>query len=285
VQAFAAMAHFALARRPRGHRGDGNVLITLEGRLALVTGASKGIGLACARLLAQSGAKVVAVARDAGRLGEACEALVNEGFAVVPMAADLSDAAQASALVARVLSEFGPIDVLVNSAGAARRFAPEDLAAEAFHQGMDAKYFSTIHVLEPVVRAMAERGSGAVVNIIGQGGRAASPMHIPGGSANAALMLATVGFARAFAARGVRINGINPGLTLTGRVEEGLAVSARSSGRSREQVLADELARIPMGRMGEPEEVARVALFLASDAASYVSGAIIPMDGCAASVI
>jgi NAD(P)-dependent dehydrogenase (short-subunit alcohol dehydrogenase family) len=132
---------------------------------------------------------------------------------------------------------------------------------------------------------MAARGRGAVVNVIGQGGRVASPMHIPGGAANSALMLATVGFARAFAARGVRINGINPGLTRTDRVEEGLAVAARASGRSREQVFADEIARIPMGRMAEPEEVAAVALFLASDAASYVSGAIVPMDGCAGSVI
>jgi NAD(P)-dependent dehydrogenase (short-subunit alcohol dehydrogenase family) len=98
-------------------------------------------------------------------------------------------------------------------------------------------------------------------------------------------MLATVAYARAFAAKGIRVNGINPGLTRTGRVEEGLAVSARASGRSRDEVLADELARIPMGRMGEPQEVARVALFLLSDAASYVSGAIIPMDGCTASVI
>ncbi len=90
--------------------------------------------------------------------------------------------------------------------------------------------------------------------------------------------------ARAFAGKGVRVNGINPGLTRTDRVEEGLAVTARASGRSRDEALADELARIPMGRMGEPEEVAAVALFLASDAASYVTGAIIPMDGCAASV-
>lgn len=259
--------------------------ISLENRVALVSGASKGIGLACARLFAQAGARVVLVARDAARLEQVCAELKAEGLTVQGMAADLSDAAQAQALAARVETQVGPIDVLLNSAGAARRFAPDELSAAAFHQGMDAKYFSTIHLLEPVVRAMAARGKGAVVNIIGQGGRAASPMHIPGGSANAALMLATVGFARAHAGHGVRVNGINPGLTRTGRVEEGLAVSARASGRSRDEVLADELARIPMGRMAEPEEVARVALFLASDAASYVSGAIIPMDGCTASVI
>jgi NAD(P)-dependent dehydrogenase (short-subunit alcohol dehydrogenase family) len=279
------MAHWPGERigRHRG-RGERNVQIELKGRIALVTGASKGIGLACARAFAQAGATVVCVARDPVRLEAARAALAADGIAIRVMAADLSDAAQAAAMVARVEAEVGPIDVLLNSAGAAKRFAPAELGAAAFHQGMDAKYFSTMHVLEPVVRAMAERGRGAVVNVIGQGGRVASPMHIPGGSANAALMLATVGFARAYAGKGVRVNGINPGLTRTDRVEEGLAVTARASGRSRDEALADELARIPMGRMGEPEEVAAVALFLASDAASYVSGAIVPMDGCAASV-
>lgn len=261
------------------------MLVDLKGRIALVTGASKGIGLACAREFARAGATVVCVARDAARLDAAVAALRGEGLQAHAMTADLTDAAQAEALVARVERELGPIDVLLNSAGAAKRFAPGELGAAAFRQGMDAKYFSTMHVLEPVVRAMAARRRGAVVNVIGQGGRVASPMHIPGGSANAALMLATVGYARAYANQGLRVNGINPGLTRTDRVEEGLAVTARASGRSRDDVLADEIAKIPMGRMGEPEEVARVALFLASDAASYVSGAIVPMDGCAGSVL
>ena len=259
--------------------------LSLDGRIALVTGASKGIGFACARAFARAGATVAIVSRDAGRLEAARERLANEGLSVRTFVADCSDAAQAAAMVARVEIEVGPVSVLLNSAGAAKRFGPDELGAAAFHQGMDAKYFSTIHVLEPVVRAMAARGRGAVVNVIGQGGRIASPMHIPGGSANAALMLATVGFARAFAGKGVRVNGINPGLTRTDRVEEGLAVTARASGRSRDDIFADEIARIPMGRLGEPEEVASVALFLASDAASYVSGAIVPMDGCTGSVI
>lgn len=153
--------------------------VELKGRIALVTGESKGIGLACARAFVQAGATVVAVARDAVRLEAARTALAADGLSISVMAADLCDVAQAEATVARVERELGPID----------------------------------------------------------------------------------------------------------RVEEGLAVTARASGRSRDEALADELARIPMGRMAEPEEVAAVALFLASDAASYVSGAIIPMDGCAASVL
>jgi NAD(P)-dependent dehydrogenase (short-subunit alcohol dehydrogenase family) len=83
----------------------------------------------------------------------------------------------------------------------------------------------------------------------------------------------------------VRVNVINPGLTRTSRVEEGIAASVRATGRSAEELLAEQVAQIPMGRMAEPEEVANVAVFLASDLASYVSGAVIPMDGCRASVI
>jgi NAD(P)-dependent dehydrogenase (short-subunit alcohol dehydrogenase family) len=119
----------------------------------------------------------------------------------------------------------------------------------------------------------------AIVNIIGAGGKVASPVHLPGGAANAALMLATAGLAAAFAPKGIRINGINPGATLTGRLQEGLSVEARMSGLSEDQLLKRMQGKIPLGRLGTPEEVARVALFLASDAASYVTGAIVPMDG------
>jgi NAD(P)-dependent dehydrogenase (short-subunit alcohol dehydrogenase family) len=259
--------------------------IDFNGTVVLVTGASKGIGFACAQAFARAGARVAGIARNVESLAAASAALNDEGLAMSTFSADLIDAAAAADMVARVERELGPIGVLVNSAGAARRFGPDELGAEAFRQGMDAKYFSTMHVLDPVVRAMASRRSGAVVNVVGQGGRQANVMHIAGGSANAALMLATVGYARAYADQGIRVNAINPGLTRTGRVDEGLAATARTTGRSKDDILAAEVAKIPLGRMAEPAEIASVALFLASPMASYVTGAIIPMDGCVAAVI
>ena len=132
---------------------------------------------------------------------------------------------------------------------------------------------------------MAERGRGAVVNIIGMGGKTANPVHLPGGAANSALMLATAGLAVAYGPKGVRINAINPGGTLTGRVQEGLAAEARMTGLAAEDILARQQAGIPLRRLGTPEEIAQVALFLASSKASYVTGAIIPMDGGAGAVI
>ena len=165
------------------------------------------------------------------------------------------------------------------------RYAPEELEPAAFRQAMDAKYFSYVHVMEPVARRMAARGAGSIVNVVGQGGRQAGVMHIAGGAANSALMLATVGLARAYAGKGVRVNAVNPGLTNTSRVDEGLEAAARTSGRPKAELLAEQVASIPMGRMAEPDEIAQVALFLASARSSYVSGAIIPMDGCGTSVI
>ena len=199
--------------------------------------------------------------------------------------ADMGRVEDAQRMAAEATAALGPIDVLVNSAGAARRHAPEDLDAAGWHAAMDAKYFTYIHPLDAVLAGMVARGRGAVVNIIGSGGKTANPLHLSGGAANAALMLATVGLAAAWGPKGIRVNGINPGTTVTDRVYEGLAVESKMTGKPQSELIARAEARIPLRRYGKPEEVAQVALFLASDQASYVTGAIVPMDGGSAAVI
>lgn len=253
--------------------------------IAIITGASKGIGLACAQAMAQAGARCILVARNQAVLDDAVASLPGPKGHHLSYVANLSDGQEAARLVEWAEAEVGPIDVLINSAGAAQRFPVEELSPAAFAQGMDAKYFPTVHLLEPVAKRMATRGRGAIVNVIGQGGKQASPIHIAGGSANAALMLATVGYARAYANQGLRINGINPGLTNTSRVSEGMQAQARASGETTDALMDQAQASIPMGRMAEPEEVANVAVFLASDLASYVTGAIVPMDGGGLAVV
>jgi len=251
----------------------------LEGRITLVTGGSKGIGYACAQLFAEEGARVAIASRSAEHLQAAQATLAAAGFTVATYAADLRDAEAAQTMVAAVEADLGPIDILVNSAGAAKRYAPETLNAQAWHDTMDAKYFATIHVLDPVIKRMAQRGRGAVVNIVGQGGKVAGIHHIAGGAANSAIMLATAGLSSAYAKHGIRVNAINPGATMTGRVREALRLEAAQLGITEDEALARTQARIPLGRLAQPEDIARMAAFLASEQASYVTGAIIPMDG------
>ena len=254
-------------------------------RVVVVTGASKGIGFACAEAFVRAGAKVALVSRSRENLDAALARLPRSANTPDAIQADLRNADDAARMADDAQANLGPIDVLVNSAGAAKRYAPADLSAQAWHDAMDAKFFSYIHPTDIIVKWMAARGRGAIVNIIGMGGKVASPIHMPGGAANAALMLVTAGLAAAYGSRGVRVNGISPGGTLTGRVEEGLAVEAQMMGVPAAELLARAEAKLPLGRLATPEEIARVALFLASDAASYVTGAIIPMDGGSSAVI
>ncbi|HKF64153.1 MAG TPA: SDR family oxidoreductase [Dongiaceae bacterium] len=188
-------------------------------------------------------------------------------------------------MVEQVERELGAIDILVNSAGAARRTPPEDLTPAHWRAAMDAKYFSYVNVIDPVVKRMAKRGHGVIVNVIGNGGKVAASTHIAGGAANAALMLATAGLATAYAAQGVRIVGVNPGLTEPERVAEGLLAESKLGGISAAEARQRAIARIPMGRMATPEEIANAVVFLASGKASYITGVTVTMDGSMAPVV
>jgi NAD(P)-dependent dehydrogenase (short-subunit alcohol dehydrogenase family) len=247
----------------------------LQGRAALVTGGSKGIGLATARALMAEGVRVAVASRDAGNVAGALKALPGaEG-----VTADFSDASAALAGVDEAERRLGPLDILVNCAGAAKRAPANELTPGDWRAAMDAKFFPYIHACDPLAKRMAARGRGVIVNVIGMGGKVASPTHLPGGAANAALMLATAGLANAYAARGVRVVGVNPGLTETERLTSGLAATARALGVDMAEARRREAAAIPLGRIASPQEIAEVVVFLCSDRASYVTGVTIGMDG------
>ena len=258
----------------------------LKGKHILITGGSKGIGLACAEAFLAEGASVSLVSRDPANLARAKERLRVYGQERVGThAADLKDPLAAEAVLHAAQEAFGPVDVLVNSAGAAKRTPVAELTLQNWQDAMQTKYFSYINMIDPVIKQMASRRQGSIVNVVGNGGKVASPIHITGGAANAALMLATAGLASAYAAQGIRVNAINPGLTRTDRLEEGMAADARSQGISVEEAMKRAVAKIPFGRMAEPEEIAKVVLFLASDAASYVTGVNMTMDGVTTAMV
>ena len=267
----------------------------LAGKTVLVTGGSKGIGLAVARAFIREGARVGIVSRDGGNLEQARKVLEEEEGAVIAVArADLSQSEQADAAVAAITQRLGSIDILVNSAGAARRNPPESLDSAAWHAALDAKYFTYIHTQDAVLKRWVDKARsagtdqaggapsrqlGAIVNIVGTGGRVPHPSHVAGGAANAALLLSTLGLASHYARYGIRLNVVNPGYTLTERMDQTVAQEALRLGGSREKALERLSAELPLRRFGEPDEIANVVLFLASERASYVVGALISVDG------
>ena len=251
----------------------------LEGKVVIVTGGSKGLGLACARAFLGEGGRVAIVSRSPANLDAARRNLAAQSANLIAIPCDLTGRNVAKAMVAEVEQQLGPVEVLVNSAGAARRYLPEELSPEAWHAAMDAKYFTYIHAMDAVLSGMAKRGKGVVVNIVGMGGKVPTPFHLPGGAANSALLLATVGLANVYGPKGIRVNAINPGPAMTERLQEALKLEAKTRGLSEEQVLAQRQANVPLKRYAAPEDVANLALFLASDKASYITGALVPMDG------
>jgi NAD(P)-dependent dehydrogenase (short-subunit alcohol dehydrogenase family) len=247
----------------------------LEGKVVLVTGGSKGIGLACASAFAAEGARIAICSRSRDNVGRASAELKDAfGFA-----ADLTDASAASKMIQAVEDRLGPVDVLINSAGAAKRTPPDNLTPAVWREAFDAKFFSYINVIDPLVKRMGVRGGGVIVSVIGAGGRVASATHLAGGAANAALMLATAGLGAAYASKGVRVVGVSPGLTETTRVAEGLAADARLANISADEARRRSIERLPIGRMASPREIADAVLFLASAKASYVTGVTLTMDG------
>ncbi|RYY62976.1 MAG: SDR family oxidoreductase [Comamonadaceae bacterium] len=259
--------------------------LQLTDKHVLVTGGSRGIGLACAMEFLREGARVTLAARSRARMDQALAEIKAAGFAAAGWCADLADADAALRLVDQAEAAGGPIDILVNSAGAARRTPFAELQPQAWHEAMQAKFFTYVHVMDPVVRRMGERGTGAIVNVVGMGGKVASPTHLAGGAANAALMLASAGLAAAWGPRGVRVNAVNPTLTQTERLAEGLAADARLRHTTADEVLRQAQAKMPLGRLATPEEIAAAVVFLASPRASYISGAVLSMDGASVPMV
>ncbi len=257
--------------------------LQLQDKHVLISGGSKGIGFACARAFLDEGARVSLVSRETNHLETARRSLAADspeaGKRISVFAANLRNAEAAAAVVEHAEQAMGPIDILVNCAGAAKRTPPDELTPQHWHEAMEAKFFTYIHLIDPVIKRMAARGVGAIVNIVGSGGKIAKPLHLPGGAANASLMLVSAGLAAAYGPKGIRVNAINPGTTRTERMQAGLEVEARAHNISQAEAMTKASSGLPLGRVAEPEEIANAVLFLCSPKASYISGAILAMDG------
>jgi NAD(P)-dependent dehydrogenase (short-subunit alcohol dehydrogenase family) len=252
----------------------------LRGKTAVVTGANKGIGLAIARALAAEGVDLAIAARGKDLLERAAREIADaHGVRVEPCVADLATAEGVAGLAEVAMLTLGRVDILVNNAGAIPAGTIDSLDDETWRRAYDLKLWGYIRMVRALLPQMRERRSGAILNIIGNAGRQPSAGYIAGGPANAALMNFTKGLAMAVGPEGIRVNAINPGPIRTERLRQLAEQRARARGVSVAEEEAAQGRDIPLGRVGTPEEVASVAVFLVSDAASFVHGAIIPVEG------
>jgi 3-oxoacyl-[acyl-carrier protein] reductase len=249
----------------------------LNGRYALVTGGSAGIGRACALALAHEGVDVAICARDAARLEETAAAIRQQtGRRALAVPADLTRPEHITALVDRVVREFGRVDILVNNAGASRFGNPLELDDNAWVAAMELKYFGYVRCARAVAPQMIHRGWGRIINIIGTAARRANPLHLPGGSANAALVLFTKGFGIELARHGVLVNAVSPAGVATERLDRLVKAAAERDGIDVQEARRRMSANSPLGR---PAEVADAVCFLASERAGYFVGTTFWMDG------
>lgn len=249
--------------------------LRLAGKRALVTGGSKGIGLAAARALAEEGVALVLAARGQAALDAAAAELHTLGQARVDViAADLSREAE----VARLAEACGPIDILVNNAGA---IPPGNLLTvdnDRWRAAWDLKVFGFISLTRRIYPALRTRGGGVVVNVIGAAGEHFPPDYITGATGNAALMAFTRALGRASPADGIRVVGINPGKVATARMEMLMRHEARDALGDAER-WRELLGDLPFGRAAVPEEIGAAVAFLASPRSGYTSGAILTITG------
>jgi 3-oxoacyl-[acyl-carrier protein] reductase len=249
--------------------------LNLTGKTALITGGSKGIGLAVAQHLAAEGCNLHLVARDPAVLETARQTIVaRHPVAVTLHALDLATAEGIAALTEPCRT----IDILINNAGAIPAGSLDRIDDKTWRNAWDLKVFSYINLTRLTLAAMEKRGSGVIVNVIGAGGERPSPGLIAGGTANAALMAFTRALGGSSLDHGVRVVAVNPGSVKTERL-------VRQQRSHAERELGDperwpELVKaMPLGRAIEPDEVADLVVFLASERASYISGAIFTIDG------
>jgi 3-oxoacyl-[acyl-carrier protein] reductase len=252
----------------------------LTGSKAIVTGGSKGIGRATARILAEEGCDLAITARDEERLEQAAKEIASDtGRTVVPLAGDMSIQADVDRTMSAAIEALGHVDILVTSAGSSPGGLLEELTEADWLSSVGLKFMGYVRCCSAVLPHMRERGSGSVVLVVGNDGIKSSYWELTAGIANAADINFATAMAEQYGRHGIRINTVNPGPVNTDRwdgLEKRFALDRDVPQEHARQIV---LGTLPLGRICEPEEVANVVVFLASKRASYVSGTHVLIDG------
>jgi NAD(P)-dependent dehydrogenase (short-subunit alcohol dehydrogenase family) len=250
----------------------------LEGKIAIVTGASRGIGRAIALQLARDGATVVLAARTEGDLAKVAAEIKSTGAKATTVAGDLRDPGAPAVLVKAALDRQGAIDIVVNNAGATKRGDFFELTDADWADGFALKLLGAVRLTRAAWPHLKSR-RGSVLNIIGAGGRTPSAEFTIGGSVNGACLSFTKAVAEIGIRDGVQVNAINPGRIKTDRFQQTLAAEAVHHGGDPDLALQAIVRKSNIVRLGEPEDVAILAAFMVSPRSRYLQGALIDLDG------
>ncbi len=253
----------------------------LAGKVALVTGASRGIGRAISLGLANEGASLMLCARGPEALDKVSKEIGGLGRAAAVVAADVSTVEGADEAVGALLNRFGRIDVLINNAGKGSPKPLTELTEEDWRASFELNFMSAVRLSLACIPHMRRQGGGRIINISSRVGREPDPYFAPYAAAKAALINFSKSLAAAFSGEGILTNCIVPGLVRTEAVEEAAAASAAATGKTVEEVFEATLRKrpIPAGRLGEPDDIAGLVVFLASAHASWITGSTFTVDG------
>jgi NAD(P)-dependent dehydrogenase (short-subunit alcohol dehydrogenase family) len=247
----------------------------LKGRVAIVTGGTEGIGRATALKLAQEGAKVAICARREDMLKNAADEIGKTGAEVLAVAADMSKPADIERFMTAVIARFGRIDILVNNAGSSARGKFLEVDDASWSSDIELKVFGAIRCTRLAVPHMKKQGGGRIVNITISSAKQPGAESMPTSVSRAAGLAITKALSKEFAADNIRVNTV-----CIGKIKSGQhARRIKKEGLNADEYYAKTAKEIPLGRVGEPSEVANVIAFLVSDAASYVTGTSVNLDG------
>lgn len=257
----------------------------IAGRTYIITGGSAGIGRGTAARLVTEGANVVACARGEERLAAALQAVDPTGEHTLGVPMDASDPASAAALYERSVDRFGRVDGIVNNVGTSLRGAFRELEDEDWLRDLDLKLFPAIRLIRAVLPEMAARGSGSIVNVLSIGGKQPSAGSMPTSVTRGAGLAITKALSKELAPDNVRVNAVCVGLIRSEQHDRRWREQAPGISRDEWYTGLTEQRRIPLGRSGEPDEVASTIALLLSDLAGFTSGTAINIDGGQAAVL
>tara|TARA_B100001146_G_C16164793_1_gene427340 strand:- start:490 stop:1284 length:795 start_codon:yes stop_codon:yes gene_type:complete len=252
----------------------------ISGKVALVTGGSMGIGKATAMALASQGAKIAICARNMDRLKQAAREIQDEtGATVIPISADTTSSEDITMLVWSTISELGHIDILVNNAVNSTTARASELPDDIIFNHINTKVMGYIRCAREVITSMRKKGGGRIINIAGMGARNSSATNPGSGITNSGISAYTKSLSDDVACEGILVNCIHPGSTRTQRNMQLMEESAQRSGVTTDEIMERTVANVPIGRMVEPEDIANLIVFLASNQANAITGQTIAVDG------